>query len=148
MKRILALLIAAYTANSSLADKPSKPNIIILLADDLGYADVGCQGSKEVISPNIDSIEVNGVRCTAGFVTAPQCCSAQSVLIYAWNEHSEGGFICPTMGEPPDYKPNTSLLDELGPAIREWQPKPSMQNGGEKGIEIDDVHVIAETAHP
>ena len=51
-------------------------------------------------------------------------CSAQSVLIYAWNEHSEGGFICPTMGEPPGYKPNTALLDELAAAIREWKPKP------------------------
>jgi len=50
-------------------------------------------------------------------------CPAQSVLIYAWNEHSEGGFICPTMGEPPGYKPNTRLLDELGAAIREWKPK-------------------------
>ena len=51
-------------------------------------------------------------------------CPAQSVLIYAWNEHSEGGFICPTMGEPPSYKPNTRLLDELASAIREWRPKP------------------------
>jgi hypothetical protein len=49
-------------------------------------------------------------------------CPAQSLLIYAWNEHSEGGFICPTMGEAPDYKPNTRLLDELGAAIREWKP--------------------------
>ncbi|MDH4444947.1 MAG: hypothetical protein QE267_07440 [Akkermansiaceae bacterium] len=52
-------------------------------------------------------------------------CPAQSVLIYAWNEHSEGGFICPTMGKPPDYKPNTRLLDELGAAIHEWRPKPN-----------------------
>ena len=50
-------------------------------------------------------------------------CPAQSVLIYAWNEHSEGGFICPTMGAPPDYKPNTRLLDELAAAIREWSPQ-------------------------
>lgn len=49
-------------------------------------------------------------------------CPAQSLLIYAWNEHSEGGFICPTMGEAPAYKPNTRLLDELGAAIREWKP--------------------------
>ncbi len=50
-------------------------------------------------------------------------CPAQSVLIYAWNEHSEGGFICPTMGAPPDYKPNTRLLDELAAAMREWKPQ-------------------------
>ena len=50
-------------------------------------------------------------------------CPAQSVLIYAWNEHSEGGFICPTMGEPPGYKPNTRLLDELGAAIHDWKSR-------------------------
>lgn len=49
-------------------------------------------------------------------------CQARSVLIYAWNEHSEGGRICPTMGTAPDYVPNTRLLDELGQAIEEWQP--------------------------
>jgi hypothetical protein len=45
-------------------------------------------------------------------------------ILYAWNEYSEGGSICPTMGEPPDYNPNTRLLDEPGAAIREWQSKP------------------------
>ncbi|MDP6356318.1 MAG: sulfatase-like hydrolase/transferase [Planctomycetota bacterium] len=49
-------------------------------------------------------------------------CAANSVLIYAWNEHSEGGRICPTMGPAPDYIPNTRLLDELGQTIKQWKP--------------------------
>jgi hypothetical protein len=43
---------------------------------------------------------------------------------------------------------NTRLLDELGAAIREWPPKPSMQNGGEKGIEFDDFPMKATTTQP
>jgi arylsulfatase A-like enzyme len=58
-----------------------KPNIIILFADDLGYADLGCQGSEEVVSPHIDSIAENGVRFTSGYVSAPQCCPSRAGLL-------------------------------------------------------------------
>ena len=54
----------------------------------------------------------------------PENCAANSVLIYAWNEHSEGGRICPTMGAAPGYLPNTRLLDDLGEAIRQWEHAP------------------------
>jgi arylsulfatase A-like enzyme len=77
----LTLLLAPLVTLHAASPVPSKPNIIILLADDLGYADLGCQGSKEVISPNIDSIAANGVRCTAGYVTAPQCCPSRAGLM-------------------------------------------------------------------
>jgi arylsulfatase A-like enzyme len=50
-----------------------KPNIIILLADDMGYHDLGIQGSIEMPTPNIDSIAKNGVRCTSGYVSGPYC---------------------------------------------------------------------------
>src|SRR5688572_28172418 len=50
-----------------------KPNVIVILADDLGWADLGCQGSKEVLTPNIDSIAKSGVRCTSGYVSCPVC---------------------------------------------------------------------------
>ncbi len=50
-----------------------KPNVIVFFADDLGYADVGYQGSADMKTPNIDSIARNGVRFSAGYVTAPVC---------------------------------------------------------------------------
>ncbi len=78
---LTALLLAPQSALHA-ADAPKqKPNIIVILADDLGYADLGCQGSKEVLSPQIDSIAANGVRCTAGYVSAPQCCPSRAGLI-------------------------------------------------------------------
>ena len=73
LRSTLTTLLLAPLAVSQAAET-KRPNVIILLADDLGYADLGCQGSAEVRSPHIDSIAAQGVRCTAGYVTAPQCC--------------------------------------------------------------------------
>jgi arylsulfatase A-like enzyme len=78
MKAIIAGFAGLLSVALHAADKP---NILILLADDLGYADLGCQGSREVQSPQIDSIAVNGVRCTDGYVSAPQCCPSRAGLI-------------------------------------------------------------------
>lgn len=60
---------------------PARPNILVILADDLGYADLGCQGSPDVKTPQIDSLASNGVRCTAGYVTAPQCSPSRAALL-------------------------------------------------------------------
>jgi hypothetical protein len=50
----------------SVYGKPSKPNMIVIMCDDLGYADVGFNGCKDIPTPNIDSIAANGVRCSSG----------------------------------------------------------------------------------
>jgi arylsulfatase A-like enzyme len=67
-----------------------KPNVIVILADDLGYADLGCQGSTDVVSPHIDSIAASGVRCTAGYVTAPQCCPSRAGLMSGRSQNRFG----------------------------------------------------------
>ncbi len=50
-----------------------KPNVIVILADDMGYADVGYQGCKDIPTPHIDSIAANGVKFTNGYVSCPVC---------------------------------------------------------------------------
>ncbi len=62
---------------------------------------------------------------TAGLdyvVEHPAKCEANSVIMYGWNEHSEGGAICPLMGEAPDYRPVTRQIDEVSGALRSWVP--------------------------
>jgi hypothetical protein len=49
------------------------PNIILIIADDLGYGELGCQGNMQIPTPNIDAIALNGVRFTAGYVTSSTC---------------------------------------------------------------------------
>ena len=57
------------------------PNLIILLADDLGYGELGCQGNDEIPTPHIDGIAQKGVRFTQGYVTAPNCSPSRAGLI-------------------------------------------------------------------
>jgi arylsulfatase B len=64
-----------------LAQSKRRPNIVLLLADDLGYGELGCQGNPEIPTPNIDSIARNGVRYTNGYVTAPYCTPSRAGLL-------------------------------------------------------------------
>ena len=59
----------------------SRPNIIVILADDLGYADVGFNGCKDIPTPNIDSLARNGVRCSNGYVSHPVCSPSRAGLL-------------------------------------------------------------------
>src|ERR1043165_5746289 len=69
----LGILVSAATAPRAAALEGRKPNILVILVDDLGYADLGCQGSKQIITPNIDSLAANGMRFTSGYVSCPVC---------------------------------------------------------------------------
>jgi arylsulfatase A-like enzyme len=57
------------------------PNIVVLIADDLGYAELGCQSGEDLPTPQIDSIAMNGVRFTSGYVTAPFCAASRAGLM-------------------------------------------------------------------
>jgi arylsulfatase A-like enzyme len=74
----LSLLLALLAAPLAAA----KPNIIVIFVDDLGYADLACQGQeKDVFTPNLDRFAAQGIRCTAGYTTAPQCSPARAGLL-------------------------------------------------------------------
>src|SRR5271170_7348220 len=74
---LAGLLLCAAAAGAA----ERKPNIVILLADDLGYADVGFHGCKDIPTPNIDSLAKNGVRCTSGYVSGPYCSPTRAGLM-------------------------------------------------------------------
>ena len=57
------------------------PNIIVILADDLGYGDTGAYGSKIVKTPNIDQMAADGVRFTQGYVTHPVCAPSRAAIL-------------------------------------------------------------------
>ena len=58
-----------------------KPNIILIMGDDLGYADTGLYGNKDIPTPNIDSIAKSGVLFPEGYVTAPVCSPSRAALM-------------------------------------------------------------------
>ncbi len=71
------LLFFAVTMNAT----ERLPNIVLLLADDLGYGELGCQGNQEIPTPHIDSIAKNGARFTQGYVTAAFCSASRAGLL-------------------------------------------------------------------
>lgn len=74
-----ALLLTAGPATA--ADAPRKPNIIVIVGDDMGYADIGVHGCKDIPTPHIDSLAKNGVRCTNGYVSGPYCSPTRAGLL-------------------------------------------------------------------
>lgn len=92
------LVLIASTAFANQAAQ--KPNILIIVADDLGYADLGFQGGKDIPTPHIDSIAAGGARFTNGYVSGPYCSPTRAGLLTAryqqrfgheFNPGGEGG---------------------------------------------------------
>jgi arylsulfatase A-like enzyme len=67
----LTLLAPLHAENADSAR--SKPDILVIVADDLGYGDVGVHGGRDVPTPNLDALAASGIRCTNGYVSAPYC---------------------------------------------------------------------------
>jgi arylsulfatase A-like enzyme len=78
---ILVALVLGWSLVGRAAEPTRKPNVIVLVADDLGYADIGVHGSKEVATPHIDSLAKNGIRCTSGYVSCPYCSPTRAGLL-------------------------------------------------------------------
>ena len=89
MKHVLAVtcvLTALLAAGASAADKPAdkpagKPNVVLILADDLGYTDVGVYGSKYYETPHIDRLAKEGIRFTNGYTCGPNCTPTRAALM-------------------------------------------------------------------
>ncbi len=67
---------------------PSRPNVLLIVADDLGYADLGAFGS-DIRTPNIDALAHEGVLFT-GFHSGPSCAPTRSMLLTGNNNHVAG----------------------------------------------------------
>src|SRR6266480_1876853 len=81
-KRVLFyLLLIVFAFVSSALAQTAPPNIIVILADDLGYGDVSFNGCPDYSTPNIDSLATNGVLCTNGYVTHPFCSPSRAGLL-------------------------------------------------------------------
>jgi arylsulfatase A-like enzyme len=72
------LLLTIEEPQLRAAAPPQLPNIVLLVADDLGYGELGCQGNPEIPTPNIDSLARHGIRFTQGYVTAAFCSASRA----------------------------------------------------------------------
>lgn len=81
MKRIILSLVCFSILFSCSIESDSKPNIIIILADDAGYSDFGFMGSDEIKTPNIDQLALDGVTFNNAYVSASVCSPSRAGLL-------------------------------------------------------------------
>jgi arylsulfatase A-like enzyme len=77
----LACAAACAAQDSARSRVASKPNVLLIVADDLGYADVGFHGSKDIPTPHLDRLAAASVRCSNGYVTHPFCSPTRAGLL-------------------------------------------------------------------
>ncbi|MAE30701.1 MAG: arylsulfatase [Verrucomicrobiales bacterium] len=115
MRLLPALLAAILCPLSGQAAKAEKPNIIVIMADDLGYWDIGCYGAKpkNLKTPHIDRLAANGLRFTSGYCSASTCTPTRFSFLtgkYAFRQKNTG--IAPPNG-PAIIQPGVETLPSL-----------------------------------
>ena len=79
---LCVILQFVLPGTAATAQNPTRrPNILLIVADDLGYADLGFQGGTDVPTPNIDSLALGGARFTNGYVSGPYCSPTRAGLL-------------------------------------------------------------------
>jgi hypothetical protein len=83
----ICLILAVFLMNPfaikihSETSRNSRPNILIIVGDDMGYADVGFHGCKDIPTPNLDKLAAAGTRFTNGYVSSPYCSPTRAGLL-------------------------------------------------------------------
>jgi len=80
-KTLTILFFVAAASVAQLLAAQRRPNILVIIADDLGYGDLGCYGRTEIPTPHIDALAAGGARFTCGYVTAPFCAASRAALM-------------------------------------------------------------------
>jgi arylsulfatase A-like enzyme len=78
---VVSPFVVAAQVSHAQVQTARKPNIIVILADDLGYGDLGVYGGTEIPTPNLDALARGGVRFTDGYVTCPICAPTRAALL-------------------------------------------------------------------
>ncbi|WP_146403850.1 sulfatase family protein [Planctomycetes bacterium CA13] len=89
----LLMLLSLLPASTLQAGSNDRPNIIVIMADDLGYGDVSCYGAKAITTPNIDRLANEGIRFTSGYCSASTCTPTRYSLLtgtYAFRKQGTG----------------------------------------------------------
>jgi arylsulfatase A-like enzyme len=105
MKRVLAIILFAFFPITLIAQKTiTKPNIIFIFADDLGYGEVGCYGQQKIETPNIDKLAKSGMRFTQFYAGSTVCAPSRSSFLtglHTGHTAVRGNISYPPEGQTP-----------------------------------------------
>jgi arylsulfatase A-like enzyme len=118
---VLSVLLVCLFQWNGYSQKTQKPNIVIILVDDMGYADVGFNGCKDIPTPNIDRIATNGVKFTNGYVCFSVCGPSRAGLLtgrypqrFGYERNPQYRPHDPNMGLPKEEKTLAEALKQVG----------------------------------
>jgi arylsulfatase A-like enzyme len=112
---LLALGFSALPGTTGFAATAEKPNILLIVSDDHGYADTGFQGSKDILTPHLDRLAATGVRFTNGYVSHPFCSPTRAGLMAGRYQQRFGHERNPFY-DPADRREGLPLTETLLPA--------------------------------
>jgi len=96
MKNLLYVILPLTMINTPAWSYPEeKPNIILIVADDLGYGDISCYGGKDIKTPNIDKLASEGARFTSFYANGPVCSPTRAALLSGRYQQRVGGLEAP-----------------------------------------------------
>ena len=135
----LTLIIIGFINLPWIAYAESAPNIVLIVADDLGYGDLGCYGQQLIKTPNIDQLAAEGVLFKQAYAGGPVCTSSRSVLMTGL--HNGHG---PARDNIPHY--HTYLSDE-DVTIAEVLKKAGYRTGGVGKWSLGDAGTIGRATN-
>lgn len=103
----------ALTAGSGAADRSKNPNIVLIFADDLGFADVGCFGAQGFETPHIDRMAAEGRKFTSFYVAQAVCGASRAALLTGCYPNRIGMLGAPSHRSKHGIHPDEVLLPEL-----------------------------------
>lgn len=118
MRVVLALTLAIFVTGllkAPVSAQRRKPNIVLIVADDMGYADFGIHGSRDIRTPHIDQLAKEGVRFTDAYVTGPYCSPTRAGLLTGRYQQRFGHEFNPEPGQTEAGLPLTerTMADRL-----------------------------------
>jgi arylsulfatase A-like enzyme len=117
MRILPAVMVALVCITSSCATEPAPPNIVLILADDLGYCDSELYGCDTIPTPNLKRIADEGVLFTAGYVTSPVCSPSRAGLLTGRYQQRYGHEFLPSndsVGLPPGEETLADAMRQAG----------------------------------
>lgn len=108
---VLCVIILDFTAQSAIS--ASRPNILIIMADDLGYGDVACYGATALQTPHIDRLAAQGRRFTSGYCSASTCTPTRFSLLTGTYAFRQKGTGIAAPNNPAIIKPGTMTLPAI-----------------------------------
>jgi arylsulfatase A-like enzyme len=121
------------------AESTARPNIIFIMADDLGYGDTGCYGQTLIRTPNIDQLATEGLRFTQAYAGGPVCAASRAVLMTGLhNGHA------PARDNVPHYP---TYLQETDTTVAEVLKTAGYRTGGVGKWSLGDAGTVGRATH-